>query len=390
MAGPTRAFFFNLLYEDPAGTFLSATSADPDLPVSNLMDPLLSKVWRSASGWTVVVGFNDAIDFSENGTPRAATIAPGNYPTHLAFAAGVEAAINAAAVDNTYTVTGGASSFGISRATGTATVSFLWNTGANALTSAAYDLGFDPSADSTGGTVYNSAFNVYQGQHAVTLILSETDAANPGEVALVLNHNLMPSTGSFTLSVVQFQGNVAGVFPPAGSITHEIQLEGTGTGDAEADMRAAILEEGFTNTPWTNCRGYRWIFRNMSQPEGFTEAGIVWVGPIASPSIRPSINLRETREELSEIVQAIDGATHTDERPMRRVLDLEFLELPDDDVAVLERIADENPRGRCFFWNWDDDDLFDTWYGYMTTGLIKDTVPAAYMTVTTQFAEALG
>lgn len=106
---------------------------------------------------TITAGTNDDIDLTEGTTGAAvATLTAGVYTTGAALATEAQTKINAAATDNTYTVTYSASTgkLTIARATGTDTIDFPWITGANAATSAAAALGF--TADDAGATTYTA------------------------------------------------------------------------------------------------------------------------------------------------------------------------------------------------------------------------------------------
>lgn len=116
--------------------------------------------WSSAAGsrgpeFSIQAGRNNKIDFEENGSPYAATVTGGQYSAaDLAIA--ITDALNAVAPANTYSCTYSTSTnkFTISRATGTDTIDFLWNTGDNVLTSIAATIGFSTAADDTGATSY--------------------------------------------------------------------------------------------------------------------------------------------------------------------------------------------------------------------------------------------
>lgn len=107
---------------------------------------------------TITLNSNDDIDFTEGTTGAAlATLTAGVYTDGATLATEIETQINAAATDNTYTVTYSRSTrkFTITRATGTDTIAFPWQTGANTATSAKTALGF-ANTDDTGATTYTS------------------------------------------------------------------------------------------------------------------------------------------------------------------------------------------------------------------------------------------
>src|SRR5687768_8839367 len=78
-----------------AAAIRTASSTDTAFAISWLLDQMRSRVWRSKSGWTIVAGFNDKIDFNRGGV-KVATIAAGTYTTAALLAAAVVTALEAA------------------------------------------------------------------------------------------------------------------------------------------------------------------------------------------------------------------------------------------------------------------------------------------------------
>lgn len=136
---------------------LSASSEDSNFPVSNLRNPLRTKVWRSNElGNFVIDATNDNIDFDEGGGELNGTIASGTFT-----ASGLESAIKTAmeAVGgNTYTISFSTITGRWTITTSGGTLSLLWSSGANSGTSVGSDIGFDTSSDDTGSTSYVSDF----------------------------------------------------------------------------------------------------------------------------------------------------------------------------------------------------------------------------------------
>lgn len=116
--------------------------------------------WSSAAGsrgpeFGIRSGGNDKLDFQEDASVLAITISAGQY-TAAELAAAITALMNDAASLNTYLCSYSTSTnkFTIARASGTDTISLLWDSGANAAYSVASTIGFDDSADDTGATSY--------------------------------------------------------------------------------------------------------------------------------------------------------------------------------------------------------------------------------------------
>lgn len=137
---------------------LSHSSEEAGLTAENIQSIFRTKKWRSDSGWNIVAGVNDKIDITEGVTGDAiATLTTGNYATPALMATEVQTKVDAAATDNTWTCTynSGTRKFTIGHDE-VETGGIEWNTGASAATSAGEDLGYDTSADDTGGGSYVS------------------------------------------------------------------------------------------------------------------------------------------------------------------------------------------------------------------------------------------
>ena len=88
------------------GAVITVSSAQSTYPKAYLKDQHPGIQWRSKVGWNIIVDYNDAFDFTEASEGDAsATLTAGNYATGDLMAAELQTQINAAATDNTYTVT---------------------------------------------------------------------------------------------------------------------------------------------------------------------------------------------------------------------------------------------------------------------------------------------
>ena len=357
---------------------LTASSIDAAFPVGWLRDQLRSKKWRSKSGYNVVAGFNNKLDFKEAGVARVATLAVANYPTPALFAAQVQLAMNAApGAVNTYVVTYNVPFFTITRNTGAAAVILPFGTGANVASSAHRDLGFTSGDYSgltsyTGGDTYHSRewvkgdFGSFLGNQAF------------GQAGAVIEHNLLAAgAGQITL-----QGNATDVWS-APSVSKVL---------ATAD--AGIVLNFFIGTG-DLCRYWRFLIEDVSNPDGFSEMGIAYLGTPLFTTVGYSINLSNDPEELSTVDFAIQGAHYQDQRPIRNVWSLEWEEIGDNDLAVLEGWEAATPRGKCFFFAFDGPgDPLDTIYCFRASALRKQYVGpgpgGSYWTASVTLAEALG
>lgn len=370
MGGTFRYAYENFLFG--TGAALSASSFVSTLPPSFVLDQLPSKVWRSSGPWEVVAGFNDRIDFDEGGAELVATLNPGIYTTPTLYAAEIKTQMDAAGA-LTYTISYSSNRFQIA-ATGNFTL--RWQSGTDVARSAGIDIGFNITANDTGNNTYTADYYGYQSQHY--LFLDLPNGRSP-DLCAVLGHNL-DTEGGFERRELVLQGSIGG-FP---TISHEQEITGTGTGIRIAELLAS------PSTPWSACQEFRLVFRDISNPDGFSQCGVWFLGDVVTPSIRPSINEARERHELSQIVQAIDGAAHGDIRPEQDIWSFEYLDVLDADLAILEAVADAMPPGRCFLVLFHSDDLEDTQYGFFAAGMNIQLSAAVYHNVSFVFVEALG
>lgn len=374
MPGSFRFLSRNLLYTP--GAVLTASSFLPTLPTSFLLDQLKSKPWRSASGWTIVPDWNDKIDLIESDA-LVATLTPGTYATGALLAAEAQVALNAAGA-NTYSVTYDDSThkFTITKVAGLDGFTLEWNTGANYWKSVGWDMGYDQAHNDTGGGPYVSDVIVYQSAHRLRVTLP---SAHLARYSAIIGHNLRPLTATPAPTVL-IEGSPAEDFEFPGYA----DALNTDAGDIRLSELADSDEGLGTNQYW------RLTIADRQNPDGYVEiAGWIFGEPVAT-SLRPSVNYTKSREELSVIVQAIDGAHHGDVRPMRHVHGLEWLEIGDADLAILEGVQDENPPGRDFLMLFNSDDPEDVVYGCWAAGLEISMTAGVYWNVRGSFLEALG
>jgi hypothetical protein len=372
MAGLVRFLDQNRVFG--AGAVLSASSFASSLPTSYLLDQLYSKDWRSASGWTIVTGFNDKIDLVEGGTPLVATIAAGTYTTGTALGTAVAAALDAAGA-NTYSCTysGPANyQFTIARTAGVLAFSLPWLTGASAATSVGKCMGY--LVDQTGATSYAGATLVFQSRHFIKLDAGQAVSAKA--CAIIGGNITAPSLG-----VVRIQASTAADFS---SLDLDQSLTDF-TADSAGDF---TLRLGY----WSSIskRYWRLLIYDVANTDGFNELGYWYVGSYTEPTVRPSINFARNRDELSAIVNAIDGANHGDIRPKRDIWELEWLDLVDADLVRLEFTQDQHPPGGNFFLHFDTEDMTDVQYGYWAGGLNIRLSGPVYWSVNGVWVEALG
>ena len=343
-----------------AATLLSVSSEQTAAPKTWVKDQLRSKSWRSSVGWNVVAGPNDKLDFTEGVTGDAtASLTAGNYATGGDLAAHVETQLNAAATDNTYTVTYSASTkkFTIARDTGSASFGLEWSTGANAAASIGLDLGFDTSADDTGATSYESDNASYKSRE---WLKADLGSALSVAVGIVVNHNLGTS------GTIRLQGNATDVWT---SPTVDQVLSG------DAAIRIAFISE-------QSLRYWRLVIDDVAtNTAGYSEIGVWYAGPYTEPTISYAIGFTLEWQQLSEVTVAISGAHFQDERAQRPVWSLAWVEVPEGDRAALRAALFAVPRGKCFFFTFDSATPTGTEYVYLDAGFQERLTSGLYFDI---------
>lgn len=324
MADRTPRFCWNNLVQ-AAATILTASASQAAFPVSRLKDQMRSKIWRAPIGWNVKAAINDKLDYSEGGSAKAATLAVGNYATGALFAAQVTTAMNAVAVSNTYLCSydAGTGKFTIARASGAATISLLFGTGANLAASVAKDLGFIV-ADKTGATSYLADAASY---HSREWIVVDLGSAQSVAVGIVINHNAMAG-GTFRL-----QGNATNVWS-APSVDQTLA--------GGATMRIAFFTPGVY-------RYWRLLIEDTLNTDGFSEVGILFVGDYLQPDRSFAQGYKEQREQLSVMAQADQGASYLDKRPDRYAFRGQLARVSRATRDLLNAMSAAMPPGKNWF-----------------------------------------
>ncbi|MGH7166522.1 MAG: hypothetical protein ACREIS_13475 [Nitrospiraceae bacterium] len=377
-----RVYHDNLLKR--TGAVITSSSQEAAFPKQRVLDPRRSKVWRSKLGFNVQAGINDRLDYNEGGVDKNAVIAPGNYPTGALLAVEVTTAMNAVAVANTYLVTYSSVTrkFTIARATGVATISLEWFTGAFTLDTIGRDLGFDVTADDTAATSYLGDFAVQMSGEWVRFDLLTALLAN---AAIVLESNL---TGAGTIKA---QGNATSDFAAP---TFSTTLIGGDPDDGSKYLDFFSAAQTF--------RHWRILVEDRDNPAGFAQLGVAFIGPLVTFDRCYALNLPEARQELSEIVKADQGAIYTDVKPARREWAFSFRETTDPDKAKWEDIAQARHIGDHLFYALDplNKPLTHTVYGYIRPPGISFehirsdvealTAPLGHWNVSFPFSEDIG
>ncbi len=328
MAAVTPRFCWQNFAQLGSGV-LSATSQNTSYPVGWLADQLPSKVWRSLLGWNIVEGFNDRINFTEGTTGDAnAILAVGNYATGALLATHIQTQMDAAATDNTYTVTYSVSTnkFTIARATGTDTFGLEWDTGPNKTRSIAACIGFSDAADDTGSTSYEADTVSYKSRERVVIDLG---SALEVKMAYLTEFNFAGAT-------VTVAGNATDAW----------------TAPSFSEALTEASDESNKVTYFSSGQTYRYWMIEIddvsTNTAGYSELGVVTLASYlqASRDILPGFVVEH--EEMSGLTFADQGAHFYDEKPSRRIWQVAFSIVPDAEKQSFETMANFLKRGRSF------------------------------------------
>lgn len=350
---------------------LAASSENNALPVQNLRDHRITKVWRSGQYWTISItpGFeNFRINFTEGGVARVASVAAGTYITGTLMASAVQTAMSAAAVTNTYTVTYSTSTrkFTIARSGGAAAFEIQWATGADKYRSIGPSIGYSDAADDTGATTYTSDFASRTGRRFVGVDLGSAKIPTYCEV---IGHNLT-SAGT-----IRIQSSSSSSFT---SLTLDQTLSPSASG---------LTRVGYFVT--TARQYWRLVVDDIDNPAGFAELGYWGLGTYVEAA--QNISRAFTRElvHLSSVTTAMDGAHHRDQRPARWSFGVSWAGLSDANRAVLEALFQAAPHGRAFFIDFNVAAL-DSWFVFLAQEQSETFVGRANWNIGTPLLQVIG
>lgn len=360
-----------------SNTVITPSSEDTQYPVEHIVDPLRSKAWRSKFGWNIKIGFNDRLDFTEGTTGDAsASIVIGNYVTGPLMAAQIQTAMNAAATDNTYAVSYSATTFKftIARDTGAATFGLEHATGANTTRSIAKDLGFDVSADDTGATTYTGDNTVYKSREWIVFKMS--GGAQSVKTALVLDFNWDSSSGD----QVTIEGNASDAWTSP-TFTEVID-------DEHADGHLTLTYFAATQT----FQYWRILIEDqIYNDSGFSEIGLVLFGGYLQLTRDFSFRFTEYRNELSEAMNADQGAPWLNVKESPKGWDLSWGAVTETDKTNLHTMQNMVKINRGFFFSFaPSTGPGKTEYVKLTKALSFRAVSHNLYAVSVRLEEALG
>lgn len=315
---------------------LSASSAAVSNPVTWVQDQLRSKRWRSEVGWNIVASFNDRLDFYD-GSTRVASLTVGNYASGDDLATEIQTRMNAVSSSCTVSYSTTTKKFTIARS---GTLQLRWQSGSNADRSIGEDIGFDVSANDTGSSSYVADDESYRSREWVKVDLGSALAV---KVGAAVDHNA-GAAGAVTL-----QGNASDSWS---SPTVDEALGG------DDDLRAEYIAQ-------QTLRYWRLVLNGVSVDVGYTELGVWFLGSYTEPTVCDAIGRTRHYEQLSTLQMSPSGSHFRDERAQRAVWSMSWSELEDADRIAIHDALFAVPRGKCFFFGWDDTDATDMFYVFL-------------------------
>jgi hypothetical protein len=299
-------------------TTLSATSTNPNFPLTNLRKYHRSKVWRSA-GYFVISTSNNKIDFKESsgGSELTATLTSGNY-TVSQLETEIKDELEAVGAD-TYTVS-------YSEQTGLWTISsngsflsLLFSSGTNTANSVGSTLGFN--ADCTGSLSYSGSEVALHTEEAVVIDCSVTSQVD--SFAIVFDPlNEMPLTQNAQL---RLQANATNTWS---SPSVDVALS--------IDFDRNVVTHFFSSTQ--SYRYWRVKVVDPNNPELCVELPKIILSKATQLTQSPEIGFKHTIEDQSTVTRTPYGHEYYDVYPLRRSMDFSFAMLSETDLIELERI----------------------------------------------------
>jgi len=336
-------FLFSNLWDQGTLTYSSQAS---NFPAINTRKRWATEAWRSrygsGSGWgnfVVTAGVNDDIDFEEAvATPLLATLDPGTY-TADTLATEIKTQLEITGAE-TYTVTYDANDlkFTITSAgVGGGTILNLnWLSGPNTATSAKGLLGF--TANDTGTDEYTSDVVVI---HSEEWLKNDFGVAKDIQAFAVKNHNLQSG------AIAKIQGTTSDTW-----------------GSPTVDVTLAITAD-IVIYHWSAVQSYRWWrykVNDTSNPDGYTEAGRIFLGDRFSPEGNFKRDYSMSLSDPSQIMLSDGGQITSNQKTKFKTLKYVFEYTSASDRATFEEMFDSRGYAKDMFFTQDRDNQGTTSY----------------------------
>lgn len=314
-----------------SGVAVSASSYEGAKPKWNTQDQSRARTWQSLTGWNIVTGINDKIDITEGFTGDAvATLASGNYATGALMATQVATAINNAATDNTWTCTydTGTKKFTIGH-DNVQTGALEWATGASTATTAGPDLGYDVSADDTGGASYVGDDPTY---HTREWVVYDLGSAVAGDMGSVFDQGTLGTGG-----------------------TIKIQANATDAWTSPSFDQTLAAGDYFYTDFFASTQTYRYwrvYIEDTQNTNGFNKLSYVNISEYFQPSMAFRFGYTVGRDEITEFARAYQGHTFVDENSTLFFWDIDWI-MTTADKTTMTTMLNTVKRGFKFIFAFD-------------------------------------
>lgn len=374
-ASPPRFWTGNHIFN---GAGLVPSNDVTGQPVTALQDQQRSFFWRTEVGWQFTDN-NNRLDFDVGGGELTAVIVNGYYPTGALVAVAITAAFEAATAPPVwgcnYNITA-TDKFNINQGS---VFTLRTNTGTNKYRSAYRSLGYTESANLTGANSYTAPQVAYQSQHYLEVTLTVAQAAE-GVTAI----SLIDATNYQGFQVgngIVVQSNAA-----ASWVTPTQQF-------VASTLGTTFSSRGYISS--STHRFWRLKVDDVSNPAGYFQAGLFWLGNYVTSPFCFSRNQTRKPRDFSSVMTSIPGQHTANLRRRRKELSLEVMEVLNATAETTLRTFFESINvGENFILDLDPSVAAGSPFAGFLYGFIPDTesesfVPADYWNFAFPFCEAL-
>lgn len=318
-----RLVDFNYAFQD--ATVITASSADPEFPSTNLKAAFRSKVLRFYGTFVITAGVNDKLNFNIGAGEVTATLTAGTY-TPTTLAAEIVTRMNAAAA-GTYTCT-------FSRSTGkwtitksAGTLSLLAATGTNVATGVWSSIGFS-ATDRTGALTYTGSSIALHTEESVVFDLVTSEAID----SFAMFFDKMSGMNLSSSAALRLQANATNAWS-APSVDVALTI------DTVYEAVSHFFSSDQTYRYW------RLKVVDPANADLYVELGKIVLGKAIQVADMPSNSFTHSVDDTSTYQETDYGHRYGDVYPLRKKLAIEYAALSYTEIQTLETAFRRNGRG---------------------------------------------
>ena len=314
-----RILDYNYVFDSTVGK--TASSSNPNFPVSNLSKYTRAKVWRS-SGFFSINSSNNKIDFNDGTGSVTATITTGNYTT-TSLAAEIKTRLDTAgSLTHTVSYSSSTGKWTISVASGT--FSILWLTGTNNLTSIGTTIGFSILADSSAALSYVGSKIAIHTEESVTIDLKTSESID--SIAILFD----PNDGcNFSNSAV---------------ITLQASQTQNWTNPALSQVLSLDLNFNSITHFFAASSEYRYWRLKIVDPSNanlYVELPLIYLSLATQLTQQPEIGISSSLVDQTNVQVNEYGNTYSDIYPIRKSFGFNYAHLSESDIQTMQLIYDK-------------------------------------------------